>query len=53
MGLEVFASDGQTYVPMPFIPKADDLALGLQARGGGAKITALRVYALRSAWNPQ
>ena len=48
--LEVFASDGLAYVPMPFIPKAADRALGLQAKGGSAKITALEVHELRSAW---
>jgi levanase/fructan beta-fructosidase len=50
MGLEVFASDGLTYVPMPFIPKADDLRLGVQVRDGTAKFTALRVHELGSAW---
>lgn len=50
MGLEVFASDGLTYVPLPFIPKADDLAIGIKAREGAAKITALEVHELRSAW---
>jgi len=49
-GLEVFASDGLTYVPMPFQPKAGDLSLIVQAKGGSAKITALQVYELRSAW---
>ena len=52
-GLEVFASDGLTYVPMPFQPKADDLALGVQAKGGSAKIPALSVYQLQSAWTSQ
>ena len=52
-GLEVFASDGLTYVPMPFQPKADDLTLGVQAKGGSAKITALSVYQLQSAWTSQ
>ena len=49
-GLEVFASDGLTYVPMPFQPKADDLGLGLQVKGGSAKVSALEVHELRSAW---
>ena len=49
-GLEVFASDGLTYMPMPFQPKADDLTVGVQARGGSAKINSLRVYELKSAW---
>ena len=49
-GLEVFASDGLTYVPMPFQPKTDNLAVGAHARGGSAKLTALEAYELRSAW---
>jgi sucrose-6-phosphate hydrolase SacC (GH32 family) len=49
-GLEVFASDGLTYMPMPFQPKADDLTVGVQARGGSAKVNSLRVYELKSAW---
>jgi sucrose-6-phosphate hydrolase SacC (GH32 family) len=52
-GLEVFASDGLTYIPMPFIPKAGDLALGLRIKGGSAKFTALQVHELKSAWSPQ
>jgi levanase/fructan beta-fructosidase len=53
MGLEIFASDGLTYVPMPFIPKADDLALAVQSKGGSAKFTSLQVHALKSAWAAQ
>ena len=48
--LEVFASDGLTYVPMPFIPKADDLSLAVEAKGGTAGIASLQVHELRSAW---
>ena len=49
--LEVFASDGLTYVPMPFIPKADDLALAVHAKGGSANFTRLQVNELGSAWS--
>ena len=49
-GLEVFASDGLTYVPMPFQPKADDLALGVHAKDGSARVLALQVHKLKSAW---
>ena len=49
-GLEVFASDGLTYVPLPFQPKADDLSLAVEAKGGSAKFTGLQVHELRSAW---
>jgi sucrose-6-phosphate hydrolase SacC (GH32 family) len=48
--LEVFASGGLTYVPMPFTPKADEFALGLHCNGGGAKFTMLEVHKLKSAW---
>ena len=50
IGLEVFASDGLTYVPMPFIPEADNLSLAVGAKRGSARITSLTVYELRSAW---
>ncbi len=49
-GLEVFARDGLTYVPMPFQPKADDLELAMQVKGGSARVSALEVHELRSAW---
>ena len=50
-GLEVFASDGLTYVPAPFQPKPDDLSLGVKAAGGAAMINSLQVYELKSAWD--
>jgi fructan beta-fructosidase len=50
VGLEVFASDGLTYMPMPFIPKAEDLGLGIQAKGGDTKINTLQVNELNSIW---
>jgi sucrose-6-phosphate hydrolase SacC (GH32 family) len=52
-GLEVFASDGLTYVPMPFQPRADDLALAVQSRGGSVALAELQVYELRPAWRPK
>jgi sucrose-6-phosphate hydrolase SacC (GH32 family) len=50
-GLEVFASDGLTYVPMPFQPKPDDRNLDVQAKGGSVRFTELKVYELKSAWS--
>jgi sucrose-6-phosphate hydrolase SacC (GH32 family) len=50
-GLEVFASDGLTYVPMPFLAPADERALRVEARGGPARLTSLQVHELRSAWS--
>ncbi|MCF7675135.1 MAG: glycoside hydrolase family 32 protein [Akkermansiaceae bacterium] len=52
-GLEVFASDGLTYVPVSFHPPAADLTLGLQAKGGTVKMNSLEVHELRSAWKPR
>jgi sucrose-6-phosphate hydrolase SacC (GH32 family) len=48
--IEVFASDGLTYVPLPFLPKADDRSLGVQVRKGTAAFQSLRVYHLKSMW---
>ncbi len=48
--LEVFASGGLTYVPMPFTPKTGDFALGIHSKGGSARITSLAVHELKSAW---
>jgi len=50
-GLELFVSDGLTYMPMSFQPKADDLSLGMLVKGGSARISALEVHELKSAWN--
>ncbi len=49
-GLEVFASDGLTYVPMPFTPAAADLSLAVRTEGGSARFTTLTVHELRSIW---
>lgn len=49
-GLEVFASDGLAFVPMPFHPKADDFTLAVEAKGGSAKLNSLQVHELKSAW---
>lgn len=49
-GLEIFASDGLTYVPMPYQPNAEDRTLSLKAEGSPAKLVSLEVHELRSAW---
>ncbi|MEI6566777.1 MAG: GH32 C-terminal domain-containing protein, partial [Verrucomicrobiota bacterium] len=49
-GLEIFASDGLTYVPMPFIPKPENLTLSIQIKHGTATFTKLQVHKLASAW---
>jgi sucrose-6-phosphate hydrolase SacC (GH32 family) len=49
-GLEVFASDGLCYVPMPFNTNADNRRIFFETRGGAAKVEKLQVHELRSAW---
>ena len=46
--LEVFASDGLTYVPLPFTPKPDDQSVSVT----GGKVKSLQVYKLKSCWQP-
>jgi fructan beta-fructosidase len=48
--LEVFASGGLTYVPMPFAPNAGDRSLNVKVKGGNTRIKSLEVYELKSAW---
>jgi sucrose-6-phosphate hydrolase SacC (GH32 family) len=48
--LEVFASDGLTYIPLPFAPKADNLSLSIQVKGGSARFRTLQAHELKSAW---
>jgi fructan beta-fructosidase len=50
VGLEIFATDGLTYMPMPFIPKPDDLGLSIAANGGNASINMLQVNQLNTIW---
>lgn len=49
-GVEVFASDGLCYMPMPFNTKPENKRLFFEARGGAAKVNALEVHELHSAW---
>ena len=51
--LEVFASDGLSYVPMPFVPKLEDQSVAVDVKGGKAKSMALQVYRLKSCWTPK
>ena len=48
--LEVYASDGLTYVPFPYQPPAGNLDLGVRVQGGNARFNALTVQELQSAW---
>jgi sucrose-6-phosphate hydrolase SacC (GH32 family) len=51
--VEVFADDGLTYVPMPFVAKAGEQGVSLFVKGGAAKVTALEIHELGSAWSPR
>ena len=51
--IEVFASDGLTYVPIAVIARDDDRSLSLTAHGGTARITKLDVHEMGSAWTPR
>ena len=48
--LEVFASDGLTYVPMPINLKPEAKSLAVTTKGGTANFLRLEVHELRSAW---
>lgn len=49
--LEVFASGGLTYIPMPVMVKADSRALAVRVTGGRAKFTTLQACELKSIWD--
>jgi sucrose-6-phosphate hydrolase SacC (GH32 family) len=49
-GLEVFASRGLCYVPMPVQPKPEDLSLSVEVQGGMVAFKSLEVHELQSAW---
>lgn len=49
-GLEVFAGDGRTFVPMPVNLNPADLSLSVAQKGSEAKFSHLDVYELKSAW---
>lgn len=49
-GLEVFASAGLTYVPMPVNLRADDRVSSVTVRGGPVRFHSLEMHELGSAW---
>ena len=51
--IDIFGNDGRLYMPMGVIVPQDNISLEVYAKGGSAKITALEVHELKSAWNPQ
>ena len=51
VSIEIFANDGRVYMPMAVIPKDDDHSIAVFAKGTGAKVIALTVHTLKSAWD--
>jgi sucrose-6-phosphate hydrolase SacC (GH32 family) len=48
--IEVFAAEGLTYVPMPFIAKAEEQGMQVRMRQGQARFETLTAYPLQSIW---
>jgi hypothetical protein len=51
--LEVFASDGLIYVPLPFIPRPKGQSVSIAIDDKNAKMIGLEVYKLSSIWRKQ
>jgi sucrose-6-phosphate hydrolase SacC (GH32 family) len=51
--IDIFGNDGRLYMPMGVIVPSDNLSLEIYSKGGSAKINALEVHELKSAWNSQ
>lgn len=49
-GLEVFASDGLTYIPLPLIPDPKEQSVQVRVEGSDVAFQALEVHELKSAW---
>jgi fructan beta-fructosidase len=49
-GVEVFASNGLCYIPMPYNTNRDNKRLFFEARGGTVQVDSLEVHELKSAW---
>ncbi|MEN6424324.1 MAG: GH32 C-terminal domain-containing protein, partial [Phycisphaerales bacterium] len=48
--IEVFANDGQVYMPMAVTGPQDSQSLRILATGGPGKVESLESHRLRSAW---
>jgi len=49
--LEVYASDGLVYVPMPVFPKEENRSVTVNVTGGPVRFNALDAYQLKSIWS--
>jgi sucrose-6-phosphate hydrolase SacC (GH32 family) len=50
VSLEIFANDGRVYMPMAILPKEEERAVAVFAKGADVRLTALTVSTLKSAW---
>jgi fructan beta-fructosidase len=50
VSLEIFANEGRVYMPMAMLPKDEERAVAVFAKGDGVRLTALTVHTLKSAW---
>ena len=50
-GIELFASEGLCYLPMPVNVDPKNTRLVVEAQGGDASLSSLNVHELRSAWS--
>ena len=50
-GLEVFASNGLCYVPMPLNVNSEDRSSSVMATGGAVRFRSLEIHELGSAWS--
>jgi sucrose-6-phosphate hydrolase SacC (GH32 family) len=48
--IEIFANDGEVYMPMAAIPPENNKSLRVLADGGPVKVESLEIHHLRSAW---
>jgi len=48
--IEIFANDGEVYMPMGIIPPANNKATRVLAQGGPVKIDTLEIHHLKSVW---
>ncbi len=51
--VDIFGNDGRLYMPMGVIVPEENFGLEAYAKGGNAKINALEVHELKSAWIPE
>ena len=49
--IEVFAADGQIYLPMPVLVDAANTSLGISAKGGVGRLVRFDVHELQSVWS--